>query len=378
MDKQRPILITGGHMTPALAIQSRLREEGFSNFIWIGHKYNQTHATTTSPEYKTVKAMPDTRFIDLPAGKLVRSWHKSFEQLVLAVKNLLKIPYGFILAFWIILRNRPLIVASFGGYLGLPVVISAWMLRIPAITHEQTVVSGLANRMIAKFVNKIFISWPDSASYYPADKTILSGNPIRPEVFMQQSNLLNFDSYKLPTIYITCGNQGAVVINRAVLAALPDLLTRANIIHQTGSAEATKLLLEELVIPLELKPRYFQKDFFFANEVGEAFAKADFVIARAGANTVTELLALGKPALLIPIPWVTQNEQFKNAKYLEDLGIAHILPQQELTAETLLSSVDSLLSILHSEELSQSIQAAQKSYPKDAANIIVKNMLNLV
>lgn len=379
MNKNRPIFITGGHMTPALAVQQKLREEGFSKFVWIGHKYNQTHATTTSPEYKTVEEMEDTLFINLPAGKLVRSWYKSREQFLLAIKNILKIPYGFLLSLWLILRWRPLIIASFGGYLGLPVVICARILRIPAITHEQTIVTGMANRTIGRFANRIFISWPESAQYYPEQKTILSGNPIRPDVFEVKTNNLQFKNDSLPTIYITCGNQGAVVINRVVLAALPELLKAANIVHQTGSAATTQKLLSQTQIPTELPGQYIQQDYYFADEVGEAFSKADIVIARAGANTVSEVLALAKPTLFIPIPWVTQNEQYKNAKFAESLGIGRILPQDELDADSLTKMVLAIITDLNQGIPSAETKAkAAQVIPKEAANIIVKNMLDLI
>jgi UDP-N-acetylglucosamine--N-acetylmuramyl-(pentapeptide) pyrophosphoryl-undecaprenol N-acetylglucosamine transferase len=381
--KQSKILFTGGHMTPALAVLSELQSRGYQNFVWVGHKYNQAGASDTSPEYKTVAEKLGVKFIDLRSGKLVRSWHRSPADLYLAIVNLVRIPWGFLKAGYIVLSQRPSVIASFGGYLAIPIVFWARLFGIKILMHEQTVLTGVSNSLIGKLADIICISWETSKQYYPAHKTVFTGNPLRPEIFTTNSNRFRF-SNNLPVIYITPGNQGSLLINKAVWEILPQLLEVANVVHQTGSAIETVTELAKLQIPQDKPGRYLHQPYVYADEVGEIFAKADLVIARGGANTVTELLALGKLSITIPIPWVTKNEQTLNAKVLADTGLGYLLPQSELTSSKLLDLINKAIEHLTNQQgwkaqpLAQAQHTAQLLVRRNAAALITDKLEVLI
>lgn len=334
--KSKRIVITGGHHTPALPVIEELKKRGDFEFYWFGHQTSLHGEGTTSVEMKTVKKL-GIPFYDLRAGKLYKT---GFGEWV-------KIPLGFFRAFYFLLKVRPDLVFSFGGYLAAPVVLAAFILRIPSVTHEQTVASGWANQLVARFAKRVFVSWEQSLTHFPPKKTVLTGNPLRPVIFEKKTNRFRFRG-DLPVVYITGGKQGAHVINEAVRAALSRFLEAYNVIHQTGSSEVfqdyQKLVLLRDQLPKNLQSHYIIQEYFGENEIGAVFASADIVVGRSGANTVSELAALGKPAVLIPIPWVSHQEQFKNAQLLADLGGAIILPQDRLTSAALYESIDQIAS----------------------------------
>lgn len=323
------IVVTGGHFTPALAVVEELRTRGLANFVWVGHKYAQTGSEAVSAEYKKVSEL-GIRFIALKAGKIWRKW--TLGTLFKGIYNLVLIPLGILQSLWIIIRERPQLVISFGGYLAVPLVISAWLLGVKVITHEQTVVTGQANKLIARFADKVLISWTDSAKYFDAEKTVFVGNPIRREVLAVTTDQFNFNN-DLPLIYVTGGNQGANTINRRLAAFLPQLLEHANVIQQTGNSTLTqdyaKAKKQREELPESLRERYLVFDNIYGAEIGEILQKASLIVSRAGANTIAEVLALGKLAILIPIPWTAQNEQLLNAKLVAKTGLGYLLEQYD-------------------------------------------------
>ncbi len=341
-NKNQRILITGGHLTPAMAVLHELKKRGYNNIVWVGHKYNQAKNKQLSPEFITVTSNNIT-FIELKTGKLVRKWTK--ETFVYGIAQFIYIITGFLKSLFIILKYRPRIIISFGGYLALPVVFWGKLLGSKIVTHEQTIVTGLANKLISKFANKIFISWENSKHFFNPKKTILTGNPVRREIFISKSESLTKGfNKKLPTIYITGGNQGANEINKRVFAVLEKILEDCNVIHQTGNSSVTQDFekSQELKakLPYHLKERYVVKDFILENEIGEAMQNADLLLCRAGANTVSEILALGKLAILMPIPWVSFNEQQRNAEMVVNTGLGHILIQKDtLSSETVFQTI---------------------------------------
>lgn len=338
MDHQRKsirIVVTGGHQDPALAVIEELRERGSFEFYWIGHRFSLRREKTESVEFRTV-AKQGIPFYDLHTGKLYNTGFTEW----------LKIPFGFFEAFFLLLKIRPRLILSFGGYLAAPVVLAAFVLRIPAVAHEQTVVFGWANRFVSIFAKKIFVSWKSSLAYFPEGKTVLTGNPVRREVFEERTKRFRFRN-SLPVVYVTGGKQGAHVINEAVRSALSQFLEKYNLIHQTGSSEIfqdyQKLALLKSQLPKKLQSHYILQEYFGLDEIGAVYAAATLVVGRAGANTVTELAALGKPSVLIPIPWVSRQEQLLNAQILSKRGAALILSEEQLSSHSLLVAVESIL-----------------------------------
>ena len=152
----KTLVFTGGHHISSLSVALALKAEGV-NIVWIGHRHSQWADTSDSAEYRDVTAA-GIPFFDLQAGKFYQTFHPA---------KLIRIPWGFIQAFYYLVKIRPSGIVSFGGYLAVPVVFVGWLLGIPSITHEQTVVAGWANKFISLFAKKVAITWPESASHFP-------------------------------------------------------------------------------------------------------------------------------------------------------------------------------------------------------------------
>ena len=228
-----------------------------------------------------------------------------------------------------------------------------FFLKIPSATHEQTTVAGLANKIISPFVKRIFLTWKETKKYFPPEKTILVGLPLRTEVFKNRRTKYQFEE-KLPTILIIGGKQGAHIINQTVFAILEKILAKYNVIHQCGLSSLYNdyQKAKEIRAKLETKKRqrYRIEKYIFPEDIGSAFARADLVVSRAGAHTIYELLALGKPAILIPYPFLHQDEQGKNAKIVEKLGLGKIILQKNLAPNILYHSLTTMMAQLDKYE----------------------------
>jgi len=321
------VMIIGGHLTPALAILQTLQDNGFKNIVWVGEQHSQTSSANTSAEYNILK-QKEIKFISLTSGKIWRKW--TLATLYKGIINLCKIPIGFIQSILILIKERPSIVLSFGGHLALPMSIAAKLAFTKVITHEQAVVPGLSSKIIAIFADKVLVSWEKTPLLN--DKYIYTGNPIRREIFNSSTERFNFDN-NLPIIYITGGNQGSNTINWRILEVIEKILTKANVVHQIGDSTNTddfsNATERRNSLPDMLKKRYIIRKNIFGYEIGEIFQKADLVISRAGANTISEILALGKLSIVIPIPWSSGDEQQKNAVLLEKTGLSKTLKQYD-------------------------------------------------
>jgi len=364
----KKIVITGTHLTPALAIISKLRERENWQIYYLGRKHTLEGDKTPSSESQILPQM-GIKFIPIPAGRLQRKFTRW------TILSLMRIPLGIIHSFWHLLKIRPNLVCSFGGYVSVPVVFAAWLLGIPSLTHEQTTVVGLANKINALFVNKVAISFPDSAQFFPKNKVILTGNPLRQEIFTPDEPLFSLPKNR-KTIYITGGSQGASVINQAVLEALPELIKNYNIIHQCGSKEFQKISQKRQTLPLKWQKYYFLTEYIDSKHIGWVFKNANLVISRGGANTILELAALGKPAIIIPIPWATHNEQLKNAKFLTDKGLAEILSQSELSGQTLVQKIQKMTA--HLSDYEKAGERIKKEINKRAGESLVDALYDLL
>ena len=330
------LLITGGHHTSALPVIGLLKKEHLDvEIFWVGHKHTSKGDKNPTLEFIDITKL-NIPFFNLHAGK----FYKTYDPIRLA-----KIPFGFVHALYLLLKIKPDMILSFGGYLAVPIVIVGKLLGIPSITHEQTVVVGLANKVISRFANKILISWPQSEKYFPTQKTVLTGLPLRAEIFNSTSNTFEINS-NLHTVYITAGKTGSHKINTVIGEALPELLKFVNVIHQCGDNSVFNdfTLLEKRYeeIKSEAQGKYILRKFVLKDEIGEAFQKADFIFIRGGAHTVLEAIALKKPAIVVPIPWVSHNEQFKNAQVLNEVGLGYLIEEKNLTKATVLTAIKEL------------------------------------
>lgn len=329
------IFITGGHFTPALAVIQELSKSNNWKIFYIGRKQAMEGDRALSLEYQELSTLKNIHFLRITPGRVQP---KFFVNPFQSLAALAKIPFGFFQSFLWVLKYRPGIILSFGGYIAVPVVISAWLIGIPIVTHEQTVTTGLANRLIAAFSKKILVSWPDSLRDYPRHKVVLVGNPLRTEILSQIGpEVQKINSPK--NILVTGGNQGSHVINLAVSGTLTQILAEFNLIHQTGDSSVFRdfdiLSQKKNQLTPSLQKKYTLQKFLNTAEMAEALKKSDLVISRSGANTITELAALGKVAILIPIPFSKNQEQFKNARILQQAGSGVIIEQDKLTPASL-------------------------------------------
>lgn len=321
------IVFTGGHHNSALEVAKILQKENFS-IIWIGHKFTARGEKSLSAEYQEI-TRSGIKFLELKAGKFYHKWD---------VIEWIKIIFGFLQAFYYLLQNRPALIFSSGGYLSVPVVIAGWILGIPSITHEQTVVAGWANKAIAPFVKKILLTHPSSIVNFPKEKSEVVGLPIRKEL-LDPKYTKKFDP---PLLYVTCGKQGSHIINQALFPLIPKLVKNFTVVHQTGSStlnkdvERARRTKEKLGV---LKNRYQYAPYFFSEDAVTYYRSADVVVSRCGAHTTYELMILKKKAVLIPIPWVSHNEQFLNATLAKEQINSSILEEKDLSPDSLYKEI---------------------------------------
>jgi UDP-N-acetylglucosamine--N-acetylmuramyl-(pentapeptide) pyrophosphoryl-undecaprenol N-acetylglucosamine transferase len=378
------ILVTGGgtsgHISPALAVIQTLREQSIQDATWTPEFLYVGGVRGLEKEIVGKAGVP---FVGVETGKLRR---------YLSIENLLdqfRLPVGLAQSLRIMRRFRPHVVFSTGGYVAVPPVLAARLCRVPILIHEQTVQIGLANRITARFASRIALSFESALQELPPvqrTKAFVSGNPVRPAIFngdkreaKKQFGFADEDD-ALPTLYVTGGSQGARVINRTVEDVLPSLLESCRIVHQCGrqpegqEQDFDRLQRAAGVLAPQLQRRYFLTR-FVGEEINHVFALADLVIGRAGAGTVAELCALGKPALYIPLVPTGGDEQTRNAQMCEQAGAARILKQADANGANLLKAVEALLN--DPAQLEKMGAVAQTLARPDAARVLARAVIEL-
>ncbi len=329
----------GGHFAPALAVLEKLPKE--TEVLLVGRKQSLEGDQALSLEYITAKSH-SIPFASISTGRLQRTFTKH------TIFSLLKTPVGFYQAFVLLKKFKPDVLLSFGGYISVPVVLAGAVLGVPIVLHEQTTGVGTANKVAARFAKKICISHTESAVFFPKDKTVFTGNPIRSEIrspVITDPKLLEFleSSKGLPLLFVTGGSLGSHSINIRIEGCLFDLLETFRIVHQTGDArnygDFDRLMKRKEGMGEKKKQRYFITKFIDPMSFGGVLREAEIVVGRAGANTVSELLLHEKPSLLIPLPFAQKNEQMKNALLLKNVGLAEILTEEEADEETLFAKI---------------------------------------
>lgn len=241
----------------------------------------------------------------ISTGKLRR--YLSFHNLL----DMFKVGLGTIQAFFFLLsRPRSTLVFSTGGFVTVPVVIAAWLTGKKIYIHEQTARVGLANRIASKFADKVFISFDDSKSFFPESKTQFSGYPLRDQCYIDsigEINILGVDvkSTDRPVLFITGGGNGAKILNEKIKENLDELSKKYLIVHQVG-----KQFMDEYSA---LKNDHYLPVAFVSGEMIDLYKKAEVIISRAGAGTVSELISLNKKSIFIPLKIAQKNEQYHNA-----------------------------------------------------------------
>jgi UDP-N-acetylglucosamine--N-acetylmuramyl-(pentapeptide) pyrophosphoryl-undecaprenol N-acetylglucosamine transferase len=331
----------GGHFAPALAVIEALPRDW--GLLVIGRKYTFEGDKSFSLEYQTAKNK-NIPFVSITTGRLQRTFTRH------TIKSLFKIPGGFFQALQIIKKFKPDVLISFGGYVSVPVIFAAHFLRIPIIVHEQTLSIGLSNKIAIPFAKKICLSWRQSQKYFPLSKVVVTGNPLRKTFLKKADEDLPIHT-SLPIIYITGGSSGSHAFNVLVEGCLERLLRKYIIIHQTGDAKEfndfDRLQKLKETQAEELQERYILTKFVESAKVIDFLKQADLIVSRSGINTLTEILYLGKPCFLIPLPYGQHNEQQKNAMFVKETGLAEVIEQFLLTPDSFYTMIVSMINNLN-------------------------------
>jgi len=361
---------TGGHIFPILAIKKAFEGAGNppADFYYLGPD-GFARENFTNQGIKT-------RFIT--TGKLRRYF--SLATPIDFIKVFIGIIQSFINLFvWV-----PDVVFSKGGYGSFPVVFVSWIYRIPIILHESDSAPGLANRILAKFADKIILSFSGSENYFrkQKEKIILIGNPIREKLTLgdksQAKELFKIKSNK-PVILILGGSQGAQKINEVVLSILPRLLELSEVIHVTGEKNEKVIFGEAdkiLKFSENLKQFYHLGSFLNADYLMHAYALADLIINRAGASSIFEIAACGKPSILIPLPNSASDHQRKNAHDFARPGAAVVLEQENLTPNLLMEEISKILG--NAVRIQEMSGKAKQFYKPNIAEKIKDEIIKIV
>ena len=312
---------TGGHVTPNLALIPRLQADGWE-IHYIGG--------ANSAEQELISRVPGVTFYTVSVGKLRRYFDlKNFSDPFRVIK-------GVAQATGIIRRIKPNVVFSKGGFVSVPVVYGAKLNGVPVVTHESDLTPGLANKLCLPFAKAQCCTFPEAVKYSKG-KGVYTGTPIRPEILSgsRAAGLKRFGlNESLPVLMVVGGSTGAQAVNECVRAALPELTSTFQVLHLCGKGNRAP--------ELDGAQNYVQCE-YLNEEMAYAYACADALISRAGANALCEILALRKPALLIPYPSsASRGDQILNAQSFESRGLSRVLDQAQMTPETLTKAVVSL------------------------------------
>lgn len=335
----KKIVLTGGgtlgHVTPHLSLIPHLLQAGYE-IHYIG--------TEKGMEAEKIRSVPGVTYHAVQSGKLRRyfSWQNFIDPF--------KVIAGAFQSARLMGKIKPDVVFSKGGFVAVPVVFGAWLHRVPVVCHESDLTPGLANRLCAPFARKIATTFPECAQAL-GPKAEMTGTPLRPELFRGSRarglSLLGFDGSR-PILLMMGGSSGAQAVNKALREALPRLTGKFDVAHICGKGN-----LDEA---LQGMSGYRQLEFLDA-ELPDALACADLVLSRAGSNALCEFQALCKPMLLVPYPkGASRGDQILNAQSLQKRGLARVLLQEDMTADTLVKALEETWA--EREQLTAALHAA--------------------
>lgn len=350
---------TGGHLFPAIAVAEAIRGDlPDSKVLFVGTRRKLDTATLSGRSFAT---------------STIRCEGLKGKGLFSIIKTIALLPLALLDSGRVIRRFSPDLVFGVGGYVTGPVILAARLLRIPTCIHEQNSVPGLANRLLGRIAGKIFISLPESEKFFPADRTVLTGNPVRRELLAAARETPKKEE-NAPTLLILGGSQGAHRVNTLILEALKihasALPPGLRIIHQTG--EQDEAMVRDTYSELGLPARVSA----FFKDMAKIYREADLLVSRAGATTLAEIMVLRKPALLIPYPFAADNHQERNGNYLVENNAARMFIQKELDGEKLGREIIGLLAapdVRH--EMAENLDRLARP---DATETIVRECLTLV
>lgn len=355
---------TGGHLIPLIMVAKKIRDrQPDTEFLFIGPDGKLEQELMEKAQIRTKKVL---------AGKMRR--HFSFLYFI----DIFKVPIGVFQCLWILLVEMPDAVFSKGGYASFPAVFVSWLYRIPVLIHESDASPGIANSMLGKFAQRVAVSYPEAEKYFPSEQVVLTGNPLREDIAkgdVAKGRALFSLTETRKVIFIVGGSQGARNINNRILDILPELLKKYQVIHQTGEANFEEVNKKAGVLGIKGGRDNYYPVAFYGDEIKDILAVADLVITRAGANTISEIAAAGKPAIIIPLPWAANNHQRMNAYSIARHGGCIVLEESNMGPNMLLSRIKE---IMEDEELrNKLISNIKPFYHPDAAQRIAEGVLEM-
>ena len=364
---------SGGHFYPLIAIAEALSDLVREEYLIPPTLYY----LAPTPFDEKVLFENNIVYQYVPAGKIRR--YSSVQNIF----DLVATFFGTVVALFTLFRLYPDVVVSKGGYASVPTVLAAAILRIPIIIHESDAKPGRANLLAAKFATKIAISFDSSTDFFPKNvqnKIARTGIPIRKALQRVETEgarqYLGLEG-TVPTILILGGSQGAVRINDVILSALPDLVSFANVIHQTGPANFKNVEnISTVVLGTNSNAsRYHPFNYLDQVSMQRAAGVADIVISRAGANSIAEIGLWKKPAILIPIPESISHDQRTNAYAYARTGAAVVVEEENLVSHILVSEIHR---ILGDAAIAKRMGAAAEGFTDpDAARILAREILTI-
>lgn len=323
---------SGGHFYPLLAIAEalRVRDTELGTDVDLYYMGPDVFNKDELARYRI-------KYVSCPAGK---------QRTYLSIFNFLdkfKIFAGIFIGFWKLYFIYPDVIMSKGGYTSVPVVLAAWLLKIPIVIHESDAIPGKANKLAARFARYIGIAHDDVASHLPAEKVALVGMPIRNFFFEPLSNpheIIGIENER-PVILVTGGSQGAQKINTLILHSLPKLLPKYTVVHQAGDSHAKKVMetASVLVKDPELLKNYYVMGHMSQKQMVAAMQAAALIVSRAGSTTLFEIGLNSKPSIIIPIPEDISRDQRSNAYAYARSGGAIVLEERNLSDDILATEI---------------------------------------
>lgn len=353
---------TGGHLFPGIAIAREFMARNSATRIIFVSTGNRLEKAVLS------KAGFDLRSIQVAGIKGRGIWNQ--------IKSVLKIPGATLAAVGLLKKFSPDLTVGLGSYSAGPVVIGAWLMRIPIAIHEQNILPGITNRILARFADRIYISFENTKSRLNPQKVHWTGNPVRQELLESvgrpKDGTAQANRQSRFTVLIIGGSQGAHRINMAMIEALEHLQNaeRLHFVHQTGEADeaAVSNAYRENKVSAEAQS--------FFDDMAAQYRQADLIICRAGATTVAEITALGKAAIFIPFPYAADNHQMLNAADLAKDGAAEIIVEKELNSKLLSQKIEHYRD--HPQALEDMATRARRYGKPEAAKNIVDDCYRLL
>lgn len=361
---------TGGHIYPALAVATRLRNEYQADILYLG-----------SDDGLETRLIPDAgfRLAVIKAGKLQRfvSWS--------TVTGVARVPVGMFQALGIVRNFRPDVAFTSGGYVAVPAGLAVRLNGVPLLMHQQDVPPNLSNRLLAPLAERISVAFAESIQYFPARKTVQLGNPIRQamldvrQVTPQQARVALGLAPDVPVVLVTGGSQGARHLNQVVCDALPELLPHCQVLQISGTYLFEETLArgkQRLSVVDDKTQQRYRLVAYMDTEMPLALQAAELVVCRAGASTLSELALLGKPSILVPLPpEIGSSPQEANAAMFGRVQAAEVIRNADLKPEELISRVKE--TIMSTTRLQRMAEAVRDFAKPEATRDIVETVVQM-